>query len=133
MNYMSGVHEDISLLKDQKHGFNNMDERTAKSLNFIMDKNLKYMTEFVKRCYSDPTLIGNYNAIRSIYSHDDWKNKSGARELYRPPHPIVHRFIDAEMTKKHGKEWKQDKNTFRKVCKTEPLIQPWLVIPPDKI
>lgn len=105
----------------------------SKSLNFLMDKNLHIMTQVVRRCYSDVSLMRDYRGLREAYRHEDIKNKAGMREIYKPPHPYVHRFIDAEMSKKYGEAWKQDKQTFRKVCKKEPLIEPWLVVPRDKI
>lgn len=125
--------QDPKLLKDQKDGFDNIKEEDRKFYNFLMDKNLVTMTNTVKRCYADQELMRDYQALRSIYSHDDWKNKSNAREVYRPPHPFVHRFIDAEMTKKYGPHWMKDKDTFRKVCKKEDLIKPWLLVPWNKL
>lgn len=116
-----------------EQGFSSFDPQTAKLYNFIMDKNLDLMRQVVARCYSDFQLLGDYEALRNAYAVEDWKNKSNSREMYRPPHPIVHRFIDAEMTKKYGVAWKQDKNIFRKVCKTEDLIKPWLLVPWNKI
>ncbi len=115
-------------------GFKSFDPSIAKSLNFIMDKNLKYMTEFVWRCYSDVDLLRNYEGLRKAYSvEDNKKSKSAAREVLRPPHPIVYSFIDAEMTKKYGPLWAQDKQTFIKACKKEELLHPWLVVPRNKI
>jgi len=105
----------------------------SKSLNFLMDKNLQMMTKVVQRCYSDVELMRDYQGLREAYRHNDIKNKAGMREIYKPPHPFVHRFIDAEMSKKYGEDWMQDKAKFRKVCKKDPLIEPWLVVPRNKI
>lgn len=120
-------------VKEQKQGFKNYDPATSKVLNFLMDKKLLEMTEFIKRIYTNRVIIGNYEAIRKLYSHDDMRSKSGMREIYRPPHEYVHRFIDAEMTKKYGTEWNKDVQLFREICRKEDLIAPWLVVPRNKI
>lgn len=114
-------------------GFDKYDPQTASILNQIMDKHAEYHRQFIYRCYTDRDLLTNYRGLREAYQIEDWKSDSAMRELYRPPHKIIERFIDHEMRKKHGPKWMQDKQTFRKVCKTEPLIEPWLVVPRKKI
>lgn len=117
----------------QQQGFQNLDPKTAKMMNFIMDKNLALMTKVVMRVYADADLQRDYKALRDVYDIDDWKGKSSQREIIRYPHPYVAKFIDAEMTKKYGPLWSQDKSEFRRICKKENLIRPWLIVPPDKI
>lgn len=116
-----------------EQGFQNFDPSTAKLFNFIMDKNLAIMTEVVRRCYTDTELLRDYEALRQSYSVDQLIGKASQRELLRIPHPYVERFIDAEMSKKYGPKWKEDKMQFRKILKKEPLLEPWLVVPKHKI
>lgn len=114
-------------------GFQKYSDDTAEMLNSIMDRHAEYHRQFIYRCYTDQELLSNYRALREAYQIEDWKSGAAMRELYRPPHSIIHRFIDYEMTKKHGPDWMKDKKTFRKVCKKEPLIEPWLIVPKNKI
>lgn len=114
-------------------GFQSLDPVSAKIYNQIMDRQLEYNKRFIMRCYTDRELLETYEALRNAYMVEQSISKSSMREIYRPPHPIVARFIDWEMNKKYGEGWKWDKKTFRMVCKTEELIEPWLVVPRRKI
>lgn len=120
--------------KRMTDGFSSFDPEIAKTLNNLMDVNAKYQKEFIWRCYTDQDLISNYEGLRNSYRIEDTRiNSAAMREIFRPPHPIILKFIDHEVSKKYGPGWRKDKETFRKACKTEPLIEPWLVVPKNKI
>lgn len=114
-------------------GFAQYDPKIAQSFNSIVDRHAEYHRRLIWSFYTNRDVLENYEALRQAYQIEDWKSGSAMRELYRPPHRAVHRFIDHEMTKKYGSDWIKDKATFRKVCKKEELIRPWLIVPVDKI
>lgn len=94
----------------------------------MVDKIDERTKQYLLRCYSDPELLGIYQAMREQDKIDRKMSKSKLqRKIISFPNQIVYRFLDDLFTPKYGHDWLEDTKKLKKIMINEDLIKPWIV------
>ena len=109
-------------------------EQTRQLLNRMTDYYNERERKIIQAAYDDDELHRTYGAIREKNSLTPMHSKNKVhRELIRFPNPEVADFVKTTLSIKYGHGWTKDKKTVKKICKSEPLIKPWVLYPSSKI
>lgn len=104
------------------------DPLTRASLQIMVDKLDERAKKYLLYCYSDPELLGIYEAMRQQAAIDNRLSKTPAqRKIISFPNQIIFKFLDDLFSPRYGKNWLMDQNTLLKICRREELIKPWIV------
>lgn len=106
----------------------NADSQVRTAINLMVNKIDERTKKYLLRCYSDPELLGIYQAMREQDKIDRRMRKAATqRKVVSFPNQIVYNFLDDLFRHKYGDNWLLDTPTLMKIMRNEDLIKPWII------
>lgn len=102
------------------------ESQTRAALDILGDKISENYRRLIIACYEDENLRSIYNGYRDKNTLND--KKSEQRQILKIPNQLILKFLHDVLSPKYGDNWLEDRQTLFKICRSEDIIKPWVVV-----